>query len=134
MLVPSPQIQYQPIMAADNGIQNMQQPIGYMRTLGAAINNQNTIAAQAQPAASAEDQSSDAMQEKTEGEKLDDQENSDSEKDDQKLERKMEVAKTSDNYDDDESDSGRSLQNRGLVYNISVVLIMVLMLVVNGGW
>lgn len=138
MAIQVPQVQYQPMMAVDNGMQNMQQPVGYMRTLGAAINNQNTVATQAPAPVQNQDSSEEVPKKKSDGEKLDDEEDKDSEKDDKEPERKMEVAaKTSDNYDDDDDDKskgGRSLQNGSTLYKFSVMVIMALMLILDGGW
>ena len=143
MAVQIPQAQYQPMMAVDNGMQNTQ-PIGYMRTLGTAINNANSVPAQAQTqtqaAAQTKGQSTNAPKEESEGQKLDEEEAKDSEKDDKKPEqddrdskRKMEVAKTNDNYDDDDDDSkGRNLQNRGFAFGMSVLGILGC-IVVNSG-
>lgn len=143
MSVQIPQAQYQPMMAVDNGIQN-NQPIGYMRTLGAAINSANSMPAQAQTqtqaAAQTKDQIANAPKEESEGQKIDEEETKDSEKDEKKPEqddrdskRNMEFTRTNDNYDDDDDDSkGRNLQNRSLAFGMSVLGILGCM-VVNAG-
>jgi hypothetical protein len=128
------------MMAVNNGIQNTQ-PIGYMRTLGAAINSANSVPAQtqtqSQAASQTKDQIANAPKEESEGQKLDEEEAKDSEKDDKKPEKdgrdsksNMEVAKTNDNYDDDDDDSkGRNLQNRSLAFGMSVLGILGCMVV-----